>query len=123
MTRWSAERPNTLRADTTDVEPVVTTIVFRIQVRTIVFQVPAISTAIRVVRPPVPVPGIVRRTAVVVAACNWAKRCSCIWATWEDRSASGIIYLWTCSPGKEQLTFPPTLGPKRTVVTRLAHLG
>ena len=63
-----------LRADTPDVEAVVAAIVFRIQVGTIVFQVPAISTPIRVARPPVPIPGIVQRTAVVVAACDWAKR-------------------------------------------------
>ena len=64
-----------LIADTTDVEPAVTITVDRIQVRTIVDQVPAINTAILVVRPPVPDPGRVERTAVVVAACNWAKRC------------------------------------------------
>ncbi len=61
--------------DTPDVEAVVAAKVVRRQVGTTVFQVPAISTPRRVARPPEPTPGIVQRTAVVAAACDWAKRC------------------------------------------------
>ncbi len=64
-----------LSPDTPDVEAEVAAIVVRIQVGTIVFQEPAISTPTRAARPPVPIPGSEQRTAVVVAACDWAKRC------------------------------------------------
>ena len=78
MLRWRSEGASAcyerLRADTADVKPVVATSVVRIQVGTTVSQVPAISTARRVVRPPVPVPGIVESTPVVVAASDRAKR-------------------------------------------------
>ena len=78
MVGWSAERAGApqardeslRRANTTHVVPVVAIVVVGIQTRAIPVQVVAIRRAVRCRRPPVPVPGIVERTIVVVATSN-----------------------------------------------------